>query len=300
MKKSFVKLLKSLFARMNRGILLDICVFVLSIFLMRLLTGNFIEMSRAPEEDVWAKLAVALFYTGLMILSPLGAILKKYQFWERLEDQGKEKQVAKNIRLFIFSPWFCFIWLLVIGAFAAVSWHQVLLRDSYLSSTWAILAIFFGWMIYCFVGAVVISNFYEVGYGTAFWQLHVKGSDYDLSGFSIYEILYSLDRPFFDRLRKFLETPLAAALGDLCIFLNMICFQIFWGYLFSDLYGEGVKNGGEVFSSSILYLLMLCLFYFPPRNFYLAEDIHRPIVWLTILLANLPSFLYFFFRVRIF
>jgi len=292
--------MKNLFSRMNRGILLDICVFVLSIFLMPLLTDNFIELTRAPQEDVLAKLAVALFYTGLLILSPLGAILKKYQFWERIEEQGKEKQVAKNIRLFIFSPWFCFIWLLVIGAFAAVSWSEILSPDVFLgSSTIIILAIFFGWMIYCFVGAVVISNFYDVGNGTAFWQIHVKGLDYDLSGFSIYEILYSVERPFFDRPRKFLETPLAAALGDFFIFLNMIGFQIFWGYLFTDLYGEGVKTGEDVFNSSVIYLLMFCLFYFPPRNFYLAEDIHRPIVWLTIMLANLPSFLYFFFRVRI-
>jgi len=299
-KEFFAKGLKSLFSRMNRGILLDISVFVLSIFLVPLLADNFIKLTRAPAEDLWAKLTVAFFYTGLLFLSPLGAILKKYQFWERIQEQDKEKQVVRNIRLFIFSPWFCFIWLLVIGAFAAVSWSEILSPDVFMgSSTIIMLAIFFGWMIYCFVGAVVISDFYDVGYGKAFWQLHIKGSDYDLSGFSIYEILYSIERPFFDRIRNFLETPLAAALGDLCIFLNMIAFQIFWVYLFTDLHGEGVKTGEDVFNSSALYLLMLCLFYFPPRNFYLAENIHRPIDWLTILLANLPSFLYFFFRVRI-
>lgn len=300
-KEFFAKGFNSLFSRLNRGILLDICVFGSSIFLVPLLTDNFIELTRAPEEDDWAKLTVALFYTGLLILSPLGAILKKFQFWERIEEQSEEKQVAKNIGLFIFSPWFCFIWLLVIGAFAAVSWSEIFSPDVFLGSSPIImLAIFFGGMIYCFVGAVVISNFYDVGYGTAFWQLHVKGSDYDLSGFSIYEILNSIERPFFDRIRNFLETPLAAALGDLCIFVNMIGFQIFLSYLFTDLHGEGGKTGEDVFNFSVIYLLTLCLFYFPPRNFYLAEDIHRPIVWLTIFLANLPSFLYFVFRVRIF
>ena len=285
----------------NRGILLDICVFILNILLIRLLTGNFIELTRASNEDVWAKLAVALFFTGLLFLAPLGAILKKYQFWDRIDGSDKEKQVAKNIRLFIFSPWFCFVWLLIIYAFVVVSWHQVLLRDSYLSSVWAILAIFFGGMLYCFVGAVVISNFYEDGYGTTFWELRVKGSVYELSDFSIDGLRYLFDLPVFDRFRKFLETPPAAALGDLCIFLNMICFQVFWNYLFSNLHSPGeFKDGVEIFSAVFVYLLLLCLFYFPPRNFYLAEDIHRPIVWLTILLANLPPLLYFFFGVRIF
>lgn len=279
-----------IFLLRNRGILLDVFVFLSGIFLMRLLTGSFIELTRAPDEDVWAKVAVALFYTAMLVLTPLGAILKKHQFWKRVEEQGKKERVEKNVRRFIFSPWFCFVWLLIVYAFAVVSWSWILSPDFLFgSSTIIILTVFFGGMIYCFLAALIISNFYEDGYGTPFWQLHVKGADYDL--LNLAEVFFEFD---------FLQTRLAAWLGDLCVYLNMICFQIFWGYLFSDLYGGGVQADGEILSAAIVYLLMLCLFYFPPRNFYLAEDVHRPIVWLTITLANLPSFLYFFFRLRIF
>lgn len=289
-----------IFLLRNRGILLDVCVFVSSIFLMRVMTGNFIELTRAPKEDSWAKLAIALFYTGLLILSPLGAMLKRHQFWKRIEAQDKENQVEKNIRRFFFSPWFCFVWLWIIYAMVVVSWHQFFLPDSFISSQWIVYVIFFFGMFYCFVGAWAISKFYQWYLGDTFWQLQVKGATYDLSDFPITKLFPFLDRPFFDGFWKFFESPLAAALGDLCIFLNMILFQIFWNYLFSHFYGEGVQNTGEVFYASMAYLLVLCLFYFPPRNFYLAEDVHRPFVWLTMITANLPSFLYFFFRIRIF
>jgi hypothetical protein len=36
------------------------------------------------------------------------------------------------------------------------------------------------------------------------------------------------------------------------------------------------------------------LIYFPPRLFYLAEDGKRPVVWLTMLLANSPVLLRIF------
>jgi hypothetical protein len=42
-------------------------------------------------------------------------------------------------------------------------------------------------------------------------------------------------------------------------------------------------------------LFFLCfialLVYFPPRMFYLAEDVDRPRTWLTMLLANSPVIL---------
>jgi hypothetical protein len=293
MKKPPTKSLKRLFARANRGILLDIGMFIFGIFLMRVVTKNFIGLTRAPGDDVWAKTAIALFYTGLLILSPLGAVLKREQFWERISRQDKEEQVKRNIDWFIFSPWFSFVWLWIIYALVVAYWYQVFLPDPFDGMQWIVLVLFFGGMLYCFVGAYAISKFYEDGLGKPFWVLHKQGTTAD-------DFFGFLDYPFFDRFRTFLEKPISAVLGDFCIYLNMILFQIFWNYLFSHFYGEGVHKDGDVLSAVLVYLLLLCLFYFPPRNFYLAEDIHRPIVWLTILLANLPSLLYFFFRIRLF
>jgi len=85
----------------------------------------------------------------------------------------------------------------------------------------------------------------------------------------------------------FLLSQQSENLGDVCLFLNMILFQVGWNMLtFVDL--GHPKNlldfGGRLFFLSFIALLI----YFPPRMFYLAEDIHRRRTWATMLLANSP------------
>ena len=76
-------------------------------------------------------------------------------------------------------------------------------------------------------------------------------------------------------------------LGDACIFLNMILFQVIWNLLtFAQL---GRPSGPLEFFGRLFFLCFVALLiYFPPRMFYLAEDINRPRTWLTMLLANSP------------
>jgi len=71
------------------------------------------------------------------------------------------------------------------------------------------------------------------------------------------------------------------------LFLNMILFQVFWNMLtFADL---GHPSGFLEFFGRLFFLCFIALLiYFPPRMFYLAEDIHRRRTWLTMLLANSP------------
>jgi hypothetical protein len=86
---------------------------------------------------------------------------------------------------------------------------------------------------------------------------------------------------------KFLREPQSEILGDICLFLNMILFQVFWNMLtFADLGHPSslLEFGGRLFFLSFIAMLI----YFPPRMFYLAEDINRPRTWLTMLLANSP------------
>jgi hypothetical protein len=67
----------------------------------------------------------------------------------------------------------------------------------------------------------------------------------------------------------------------------MILFQVVWNLLtFADLGHPSnlLEFGGRLFFLSFIALLI----YFPPRMFYLAEDIHRRSTWLTMLLANSP------------
>jgi hypothetical protein len=67
----------------------------------------------------------------------------------------------------------------------------------------------------------------------------------------------------------------------------MILFQVGWNLLtFSPLpHPSGV---GEFVGRLFFLCFIALLIYFPPRMFYLAEDVHRRSTWLTMLLANSP------------
>ena len=75
---------KNIFAETNRGILLDLVVFVLQLVLIRLLTRYFIELiRRASADEALAKLVLGLFFLGMFVLPPAGAILKRWHFHQR-------------------------------------------------------------------------------------------------------------------------------------------------------------------------------------------------------------------------
>jgi hypothetical protein len=73
-------------------------------------------------------------------------------------------------------------------------------------------------------------------------------------------------------------------IADICLFANMILFQIFWGIFMADL----TQDWGGILERVLALAITSLLLYFPPRFIYLAEDGHRPIAWLTMLLANTP------------
>jgi hypothetical protein len=89
---------------------------------------------------------------------------------------------------------------------------------------------------------------------------------------------------------KFLRSPQSEALGDICLFLNMLLFQLAWNLLtFAPL---GAPESVPEFAGRLFFLSFIALLiYFPPRMFYLAEDIGRTRTWLTMLLANSPVIL---------
>jgi hypothetical protein len=72
--------------------------------------------------------------------------------------------------------------------------------------------------------------------------------------------------------------------GDTALFLNMILFQVFWGIFMADL----TQDWGGVLERVLALAITSLLLYFPPRLIYLADDGHRGIAWVTMLLANIP------------
>jgi hypothetical protein len=72
-------------------------------------------------------------------------------------------------------------------------------------------------------------------------------------------------------------------LGDVCIFLNMILYQVLlnWATLIFPGFHEG-----KFVDRFIPLIVFALLIYLSGRIFFLVEDMHRRRTWLTILLAN--------------
>src|SRR5918992_4462882 len=77
--------LKAVLEPRNRGILLDLVVFLISLVLMHLLTVQSLNIVRQAEENNSAKLVVGLFFAVVFFLQPLGPILKRWSFHERFK-----------------------------------------------------------------------------------------------------------------------------------------------------------------------------------------------------------------------
>src|SRR5262245_60476972 len=75
----------------NRGLLLDIVVFLLNLFLMRMLLVRFLDLSKGVfDGDQVAGWSVFVFCLMLFILLPIGAVLKRRPYHQRLAFAGKD------------------------------------------------------------------------------------------------------------------------------------------------------------------------------------------------------------------
>lgn len=249
--------LATLFAKTNRGLLLDIVVFVANVFLMRLLTRQFIDLfSQVSAENPAAKLTLGLTFAAMWVLPAAGAVLKRWHFHQRLKAQGitVESEETKLAGC-LFNPLFYFCLNLVITSVVIASLGEFVFGRRGLDTAAVFIPLIFAGMILTIVQTYLIYRYFSP--------------------------------PKKPPQSEFLRSPQSETLGDICLFLNMILFQVFWNMLtFAPLgHPSGLLEfGGRLFFLSFIALLI----YFPPRMFYLAEDINRRRTWITMLLANSP------------
>ncbi len=253
-------LAQNLFAETNRGMLFDILIFLANIFLMRYLTGLFIDLFQmVSAEDIFAKLGLSLTAVAMWILPALGAVLKRRQLHRRLKEEGRNFDPENSMLAgCLFNPIFYFCLNLVLTAAIMTGLAEVFFGKRLVNNE----PLFVSFVIVGFILTVIQT---------------------------ILIYLYFLPPKKPARI-AFLNDPRSEGLGDICLFLNMILFQVAWNLLaFADLGSpsSALEFGGRLFVLCFLALLI----YFPPRMFYLAEDIHRPRTWLTMLLANSPVIL---------
>src|SRR6187455_32040 len=105
----------NILAQQNRGLLLDIVVFVLNILLMRWLTGYFIQLFQlASAEERLAQFVLSALCLSMWVLPAAGAVMKRWHFHQRLKKDGKKVEWDEGAAGCLFNPIFYFCLNLVL------------------------------------------------------------------------------------------------------------------------------------------------------------------------------------------
>lgn len=250
--------LPTLFAEENRGLLLDLVVFVLNLFLMQQLTAYAVEIFQAANDDQLAQFVLLLACIAMYVLPAAGAVLKRRHVHQRLKTEGEKREFDERFSGLsgcLFNPIFYFCLNLVLMSAILTGVGQLLFGERLLQNGAIFVPLILVGIICTIVQTVLIYRYFSP--------------------------------PQKPPRYEFLRQPQSETLGDVCIFVNMILFQVVWNLL--NFAGLGPPSGVAEFLGRLFFLCFLALLiYFPPRMFYLAEDVHRPRTWIMMLLANSP------------
>ncbi|HEY3028333.1 MAG TPA: hypothetical protein VGJ55_19450 [Pyrinomonadaceae bacterium] len=253
---------KKIFDQRNRGLLLDATVFLFQLLLLHFLTRLSINFLNQAEENVWAKTTISLFLIGVFLLQPLGPILKRWTFHQHFKSFENDQSGFASLLLSFYK--FFYIGAMCIMIYMAYLYFIEAYPDLHSERTEKLVVA--AALVLPVVNGIVIFRYFH--------------------------------KPKIPPRWKFLATTQAATLGDLCMFLNVICFQLLFSvyvsspHFWNALHKITRQASGGIFDSLTgrLYIagIAALLAYFPPRIFYLVIDQHRKITWLMMLLANLP------------
>src|SRR6476646_4603007 len=84
----------NLLAKHNRGLLLELLIFVAHLFLLRLLSGYVLDLfARADQNDAEASFILLVACIAMWVLPAAGAVLKRWHFHKRLRNEHKKDDV---------------------------------------------------------------------------------------------------------------------------------------------------------------------------------------------------------------
>ncbi|MEP7077031.1 MAG: hypothetical protein ABI878_14595 [Acidobacteriota bacterium] len=251
---------KQIFARINRGIILDVVVLIANTLLMTVLSGrlsNLFEARRAKEP--FAEITTFFYIASICILPGIAAVLK-FIAGNRFKPSDYEdaaREAFPTLLKIILGGQFI---LNAMFVFALYETRGDLLEQLDKNSLVSGLSL-------AIITLAIVSLFI-----------------YPIFTFCHFFVDTTSRKP--TQLRFVSEV-----LADLCIFTNVILYQAFWGLLMNDLPHDIHNIVGRVFQ----FLFSAALIYIPPRIYYLADDGGRWITWVMILLANLPVLIRIFF-----
>ena len=181
----------------NRAILLDVIIFFVNLILMTVLARLFTGVTEDAKTGVESKSTMILFFLGICLLSPVGAILKRRGAHRRNPGLGTEAVG------WLWLPYF--LSQLMFWIYAGVMYVELLeqISSDSSASTRLFLPLFIGIPLAAFFNTLVFF----------FYFLKPKRE------------------PAF----KFLKWPQAESLGDTFLFVNLIGYQVLWLHLMSEL-----------------------------------------------------------------
>ena len=243
----------NLLALQNRGLLLDVVVFVLNLFLMRWLTGYFIDLIRLSNaNNQFARVTLFLACVAMWVLPAAGAILKRWHYHQRRRKSSEDESAIAGC---IFNPIVYLSLNLVLVSIIIAGLGSFIFGDRLMDDGSIFVPLILTGMVCTVVQTILIYRYFTP----------------------------PQKPPRFE----FLRSPASETLGDVCIFVNMILFQVGWNLLTFGTMSR--PSGAADFLGRLFFLCFIALLvYFPPRMFYLAEDIERGRTWLMMLLANSP------------
>ena len=242
----------NLFDRTNRGLLLDVVVLAANLLAMPLASNALVGLiRRANGNDAGARAVLFGFSIALFILAPIGATLKRWHYHQRRDGGTVSLDGAAGC---LFNPIFYFCLATVIFAVVNAFIMQRIYGNREPSESVFVPSIFAG------LALIILHTWLVYRY---------------------------FSKPRNTPRSAFLRGWVSEMIGDACLFLNMLLFQLIWNLL--SFAGLGRPSGVGEGAARLLVLVFLgLLLYFPPRMFYLVEDIGRPRTWWMILLANAP------------
>lgn len=243
---------RSLLHSKNRGLLLDICVFVANVFLMRMIVKYFFNVAHAAADgDKIAVVLIGGYCLALFLFAPIGAVLKRWQYHQ--QKQGSDP-IDSALAGCLFNPIFYFCLMFVIFALIdAFAMQYISPEDNFSAGI--------------FLSTLLL--------GTTVTIIHT---------WLVYRYFTPPKHP---PASAFLRSPVAALIGDIFIFVNMLNFQIIWNTLAMARIPHPA-DVEEFVGRVLVFSFIALLVYFPPRMFYLADDIGKRRTWLMMLLANSP------------
>ena len=243
----------------HRGIVLDLVVFLVGLVLVRALLIPVNSLVHAAHEDTAAKLAIGLFFAGLVFVQPLGPVLKRWSFHQR---NAFSTDSSAGCLLF----WFMFVYLAMMFALCGVA--AVVLGEVFSTGPDVAVAFALGGFVWSVISVVFVYRYFVTPKKPPRWSfLTTPAAEHlgdvliylNLIGFQILWGSVTASAPFRELVTG---TPLGRP-----------------------------ANFTDILARLVVIAAGAVLLYLPARIFYLVEDRHHALTAATMLLANTPLIL---------